>query len=101
MALQMPYTAPDGATYPECFIPISYVLAYPAMSTIIASFYANRATFEAGGNALQAPLFDAPTAQLNGAIFANAYAHLLTLPEFAGAVVVPDSAPAADGAVAE
>lgn len=89
MALQMNFTAPDGATYPECYIIINYALAYPAQSTLVASFYADKAALEAGDNALQVSNFDLPTATLDGAIFANAYAYLLTLPEFAGAIEVP------------
>lgn len=89
MALQMNYTAPDGTNYPACYITISYVLAYPQSSTIVASFYPDKATFDAGGDALKAPGYDAQTAQLEGALFANGYAYLLTLPDFAGAIEVP------------
>lgn len=89
MALQMSYTAPDGTTYPACYCPISYVLAYPETATLVVSYYADKASFEAGADALKVGNYDAATAQLDGAIFANGYTYLLTLPDFAGAAIVP------------
>lgn len=89
MALQMSYTAPDGVAYPECYVRATYILAYPESSSIVTDFYANRQAFDDGAGPVNGALFPAETAVLDGAIFANAYAYLLTLPEFAGAIEVP------------
>lgn len=89
MALQMNYTAPDGINYPECYIAISYVQAYPETATLVTSFFADKATFEAQGNALKVGNYDTATSTLNGGIFANSYTYLLSLPDFAGAHEVP------------
>lgn len=89
MALQMNFTADDGTVYPECYITINYVQADPAESTLVVCYFADKAAQEAGADPIKVSQYSVATSMLDGGIFANAYTHLLTLPEFAGAQPVP------------
>lgn len=89
MALQMSFTADDGKVYPNCYIPLVNVIVDPANAVVTVNYYADRAAFEAGDKPLQLWSYQTATAALVGNIIPAAYAYLLTLPEFAGAVEVP------------
>ena len=90
MALQMDVTTPDGVTYPAAYLYAPVVVATPDTVTISLNWYADRSEWEQAlipfrqtGHSLATA--DWPLEPL----FEAAYAHLLTLPEFATAVEVP------------
>ena len=89
MALQMNFTAPDGTVYPECYIPLVNVVADLTDAVVTVNFYASRATFDAGAAPLQLLSYQTAVGELHGDVIQAAYAYLLTLPEFAGAIEVP------------
>ena len=96
MSLQMSYTAADGTVYPECFVNLPYILCYPDTAEIMTSYFANHQAFIDRENPIYATTYSTTTDSIDGDLFPHATAYLLTLPEFAGAVVVPSfAAPAA------
>ena len=91
MALQMPYTAEDGTFYPMCYVLVSSIIAMPETSMICTNFFADQAAYESGGLPLSQPAFHPATTLFDaGPIFNVSYDYLLTLPEFAGAVIVQE-----------
>lgn len=92
MALQMSYTAEDGAVYPQCYIVVSAIVLSPHGATICTNYYADESVFVAGGLPLVQPAYPADLSLYDtGPAFDVTYAHLLALPEFAGAVIVRDN----------
>lgn len=92
MALQMSFTAEDGTTYPACYIPISAIILATSGATICTNFFADEATYHASGLPLTQPAFSCDLSVFDaGAPFESAYTFLLTLPDFAGAVIVRDN----------
>lgn len=91
MALQMSYTAEDGTVYPECYILVSSIIVMPETSMICTNFFSDRAAYDAGSLPLAQPAFNPSTTLFDtGPIFSVTYNYLLTLPDFAGATIVPD-----------
>lgn len=91
MALQMSYTSPDGTVYSKCYIPISAIILAPSGGTICTNFFADETVYCKGGLPLSQPAFqvDLSLWDQSGKPFDIGYDYLLTLPEFAGAVLVP------------
>lgn len=90
MALQMAWTAPDGAYYPEAYIKIIVVTATPDEATLACNWYADQAAWAAGLVPLLQNGYVTPTSTFaTGPLFDVADAYLVTLPEFSGAVIVP------------
>lgn len=92
MALQLDWTAPDGANYPECYVKIIVLTATPNDATLATNWYADRSAWEAGAVPLLQNGYVAPVSAFDdGPIFAAGDLFLLTLPDFAGATIVPDA----------
>lgn len=91
MALQMSFEGPDGTVYPDGYIYVTSIIASPEISTICTNWYADQAAYEAGELPISQPAYTSATTLFDtGPIFDVAYNYLLTLPEFAEAVVSND-----------
>lgn len=89
MALQMSFTAEDGTVYPECYVSLVTVVATLDEALVNVNYYADRASFENHAASLQLRSFQTDVDSLQGNVIPAAYAYLLTLPDFAGAIEVP------------
>jgi hypothetical protein len=89
MALTMSYTADDGSVYPNCYIPIGAIVLAPMGATICTNFFATEQAYLDNELPLVQPAFSTGLSLFDtGPAFDVAYDYLLTLPEFAGAVIV-------------
>lgn len=93
MALQMAYTAADEVVYPQCYIVISAIVLASSGATVCTNFFSDEIAYLDGTLPVTQPAFQADVAlwDQQGNPFDVAYAYLLTLPEFSGAVVVQEN----------
>lgn len=88
MALQMSYTSPEGQVYPECYIVLTAIVLSPSGATLCTNYYAEKAVFDEGGLPLVQPAYRSEISLYDtGPAFNVSYQYLLTLPDFAGAVI--------------
>lgn len=108
MALIVPLTIPEYQTlvdgqhtvmpaveYPQAYARVAFARAFAAETYICVVWYADLAARMADmGTSLLLKEFTVPTSALAGDFYPACYAHLKTLPEFAGAVDHPVIDPA-------
>lgn len=97
MALQVSLTivapcapvCPDpDVVYPEAYAKILSIRVTDPLSFPLVAWYADAAAHAEGADPVQLKEYGVETSQLQGDIYPAAYAWLLTLPEFAGAIEV-------------
>lgn len=79
---------PD-VVYPESYAEILTIRVTETLSYPLVAWYADADARKAGADPLKVFEYGVLTSQLQGDIYPAAYAWLLTLPEFEGAIYVP------------
>ena len=90
MALEMDYTDPNGNRYPNCYIVITSIVFVPDNAAICTNWYHDKSEWDAGLMPFQQPAYTTSVDTFDTLpVFTAAYDYLLTLPEYAGAQIVP------------
>jgi hypothetical protein len=92
MNLTMNFKTQEGFTLENCYIIISSIVVLPETSMISTNWYAIKEDLEEGRSPFSQIAYHIPTSIFDpGPIYNIAYNHLLTLPEFENAQLVPDA----------
>lgn len=92
MYLSMNWTSSDGTSYPNCCIVISSIIVLPDTTMLSTNWQPSKMDDDEGKIPIYQKAFAIATSDLdNKPIYAFAYEHLLSLPEFSGAVLTFDN----------